>query len=157
MASYLHLNLLITFATINPDNQFLIMFIIPIKGWILGLIDIGFILIDIFNLSYPDMLFPHNLLPLVSLANYLLFMGKDVLNLFPFARRRKITRSKTAAPAHGTIQFRTEPKKPDYSHRCTICGRTDVTNPELEFRYCSRCNGYFCYCEDHINNHTHIQ
>ena len=32
-----------------------------------------------------------------------------------------------------------------------------MTNPELEFRYCSKCKGYYCYCEDHINNHTHIQ
>ena len=48
------------------------------------------------------------------------------------------------------------PKAP-YTHRCTICGRTDVTNPELEFRYCSKCKGYYCYCQDHINNHTHIQ
>ena len=37
------------------------------------------------------------------------------------------------------------------------CGRTDISNPELEFRYCSRCNGYHCYCEDHISNHSHIE
>ena len=44
-----------------------------------------------------------------------------------------------------------------YTHKCTVCGRTDVTNPELEFRYCSKCKGYYCYCSDHINNHVHIQ
>jgi hypothetical protein len=27
----------------------------------------------------------------------------------------------------------------------------------LEFRYCSKCNGYFCYCQDHISNHTHVE
>ena len=43
-----------------------------------------------------------------------------------------------------------------FNHRCTVCGRTDVTNPELEFRYCSKCKGYYCYCEDHIQNHSHI-
>ena len=48
------------------------------------------------------------------------------------------------------------PKAP-YTHRCTVCGRTDVSNPELEFRYCSRCKGYYCYCQDHINNHVHIE
>jgi hypothetical protein len=31
-----------------------------------------------------------------------------------------------------------------------------VSDPDLEFRYCSRCNGYHCYCEDHINNHEHV-
>ena len=53
-----------------------------------------------------------------------------------------------------------QPKKaetPAYTHKCTVCGRTDVSNPELEFRYCSKCNGYYCYCSDHINNHSHIQ
>ena len=155
MAMYLHLSLLLTFATLNPDSQFFIFFIIPIKGWIIGLLYLVIELITIINLSYPTMYFPHNLFPLVALANYLLFMGKDVLNLLPFARNKRKPR-KTAAN-RGTIQFHTEPKKPDYSHRCTICGRTDVSDPELEFRYCSRCNGYFCYCEDHINNHTHIQ
>lgn len=157
MAMYLHLSLLLTFATLNPDSQFLIMFIIPIKGWIIGILYLLIELITIFNLSYPTIYFPHNLFPLIALANYLLFMGKDVLNLIPLSWRKKKQRSKKAATGHGTIQFRSAPKKVDYSHRCTICGRTDVSNPELEFRYCSRCNGYFCYCEDHINNHTHIQ
>ena len=44
-----------------------------------------------------------------------------------------------------------------YRHKCTVCGRTDTDYPNLEFRYCSKCNGYYCYCMDHINNHVHIQ
>ena len=43
-----------------------------------------------------------------------------------------------------------------YRHKCTVCGRTDMDYPNLEFRYCSKCNGYYCYCIDHINNHFHI-
>lgn len=38
-----------------------------------------------------------------------------------------------------------------------VCGKTDVTNPEEEFRYCSQCKGYACYCSEHILNHTHIK
>ena len=52
---------------------------------------------------------------------------------------------------------RKEAPQANYTHRCTVCGRTDVSNPELEFRYCSRCKGYYCYCEDHISNHSHIE
>ena len=44
----------------------------------------------------------------------------------------------------------------NYTHKCTVCGRTDTDYPDLEFRYCSKCNGYYCYCIDHINNHVHI-
>ena len=47
-------------------------------------------------------------------------------------------------------------KAQGYRHKCEVCGRTDADYPDLQFRYCSRCAGYHCYCEDHIFNHTHI-
>lgn len=158
MAYYLHLSLLLTFATTNPDNQFLILFIIPIKGWIIAIIYLVLVVADIFNLSYPVFYFPHNLFPLVALGNYLLFTGKDIVNLLPVQYRLR-RRKKRPAGTGGPIPFRKEESAPkvDYNHRCTVCGRTDASNPELEFRYCSRCNGYYCYCQDHINNHSHIQ
>ena len=155
MAYYLHLSLLLTFATTNPDSQFLIFFIIPIKAWVIGLVYLAMVLASVFNLSYPVLYFPHNLFPLVALANYLLFMGSDIKNLLPLSWRIKAKRK--TAQKREPIPFRpTEQKRPDYSHRCTVCGRTDISNPELEFRYCSRCSGYHCYCSDHISNHTHI-
>ncbi len=161
MAYYLHLSLILTFATLHPDSRFLIFFIIPIKGWVIALIYLLLECISIFNLSYPVMYFPHNLFPLVALGNYLLFVGGDIKNLIPLSWR--VRRSKRK-PQKEPIQFtRPEPgpyaaKNPQpYTHRCTVCGRTDVSNPELEFRYCSRCNGYHCYCEEHINNHQHIE
>ena len=42
-----------------------------------------------------------------------------------------------------------------YTRKCEVCGRTDTDFPELEFRYCSRCAGYHCFCIDHINDHRH--
>ena len=41
-------------------------------------------------------------------------------------------------------------------HRCTVCGRTELTNPELEFRVCSKCSGFHEYCQDHLFSHEHI-
>lgn len=162
MAYYLHLSLSLTFATLHPDSEFRIFFIIPVKAWILALVYLLLVGIEMFNLSYPVMYFPHNLFPLVALGNYLLFMGKDLRNLFPASYRVKYKRAKPAKKT-GTIPFQPadeSKKKADYvnyTHRCTVCGRTDVSNPELEFRYCSRCKGYYCYCEDHISNHEHIK
>ena len=43
-----------------------------------------------------------------------------------------------------------------YRHKCAVCGRTDTDYPDLEFRYCSRCAGYHCFCQDHIFNHEHF-
>jgi len=158
-ALYLHLSIVLMFSTMNPNAQFLVLFIIPVKAWIMGLIDLLLIAVSVFNASYPVLLFPHNLFPLVGLLNYLLFAGKDVLNLFPFISVRPRRKSRTQN--FGSIPFRqtrqhTRHADKNYSHRCTVCGRTDVSHPDLEFRYCSRCQGYHCYCEEHICNHTHI-
>ena len=166
MAGYLHMSLFLTFATLHPDSRFYIFFVIPIKGWVLALIYLGMEIIQIFNLTYPVLLFPHNLFPLVALANYLLFMGSDLKNLLPLSWRVKASRAVKKEPVKktGTIPFpngmdyqRPAPKPQDFNHRCTVCGRTDTEFPDLEFRYCSRCSGYHCYCEDHIGNHQHIE
>ena len=49
-----------------------------------------------------------------------------------------------------------EQKNKNYTYKCAVCGRTDRDYPELEFRYCSQCAGYHCFCQDHINNHVHF-
>ena len=160
MSYYLHLCMLITFATIYPDSQFMILFVIPVKGKLLGLLYLILVAADIFNMSVPVFYFPHNLFPLVALGNYLLFFGSQVRNLLPgtvqIARNKKAAARQAAEPISFHPVPRPAPKKEDFNHKCTVCGRTDVTNPELEFRYCSRCSGYHCYCQEHINDHTHI-
>lgn len=167
MAYYLHLSLVLAYATSYPDSQFLIFFIIPIRAWVLALVYLVMVGINVFNMCYPVNLMPHALFPLIGLLNYFIFFGGDMSNLLPLSWRVKLRRrgkkkgaSHSAPPKTGTIEFR-KPAAPaakaDYTHKCTVCGRTDVSNPELEFRYCSRCNGYHCYCEDHISDHTHIE
>ena len=160
---YLNLSLFLAYATLFPDAHFLLFFIIPVKAWIFALVDLVFVVIGL--VSYP---FPYNLFSVVSLANYFLFFGKDVLNVIPMSWRANASRLFRKKPQTTrrakVIQFdagsyeasHATPKAP-YTHKCTVCGRTDVSNPELEFRYCSKCKGYYCYCQDHINNHVHIQ
>ena len=160
---YLNLSLFLAYATLFPDAHFLLFFIIPVKAWIFALVDLVFVVIGL--VSYP---FPYNLFSVVSLANYFLFFGKDVLNVVPISWRTNASRLFRKKPQTvrkaKIIQFdagsyeasHAAPKAPS-THKCTVCGRTDVSNPELEFRYCSKCKGYYCYCQDHINNHVHIQ
>lgn len=164
MAYYLHLSLILTFATTHPDSQFLIFFIIPVKAWLIALIYLVLTGIEVYNLASLG-LFPHCLFPLVALGNYFLFTGGDIVNVFPLSWRMKLSRLfKKKPPQEPKViifenrgPYKSTPKKENYTHKCTVCGRTDTTNPELEFRYCSRCNGYHCYCIDHINNHTHVE
>ena len=160
-AYYLNMSLFLSYATLFPDAQFLLFFIIPVKAWIFALLDLIIVFMGLFENS-----FPYNLFPLIALGNYFLFFGKDVVNVFPVSWRINARRVfKKSTPKGKTIPFNVagsyqathaKPQAP-YTHRCTVCGRTDVSNPELEFRYCSRCKGYYCYCQEHINNHSHIQ
>ena len=163
--TYLNLSLFLSYATLFPDAHFLLFFIIPVKAWIFALVDLVIVVVDLFTLP-----FPYNFFSVISLANYFLFFGKDVLRVIPMSWRanaRRLFRKKPVQqgqPRPKVIQFdagsyeatKATAQAP-YTHRCTICGRTDVTNPELEFRYCSRCKGYYCYCQEHISNHSHIQ
>lgn len=162
MGSSLNLSLFITYATLYPNAHFLFLFIIPVKAWIFALFYLAITLWNVFSLPLP-----HALFPLIGLMNYFLFVGKDVINVIPLSWRLNLRRLLRKKPAQtnktGTIPFagsyqaeHTSVKTP-YTHRCTVCGKTDISNPELEFRYCSRCNGYFCYCQDHINDHTHVE
>ena len=170
--TYLNLSLFLAYATLYPNAQFLLFFIIPVKAWIFAVFDLAVTLFQVISLSIPVFYFPYNLFPLVAIANYLLFFGKDVVNVFPATwranARRLFRKGKSKAnkqsrakviqfPSAGSYEATIAKPKAPYTHRCTVCGRTDVSNPELEFRYCSKCNGYYCYCEDHISNHSHIQ
>ena len=164
---YLNLSLFLAYATMYPNAQFLIFFVIPVKAWILALLDLVLTLYPVITLTVAG-LFPYSLFPLVALLNYFLFFGKDVLNVIPmswranaarlFRKKPKQQKAKVVPfPKAGSYEATTVSVKAPYTHRCTVCGRTDVSNPDLEFRYCSRCQGYHCYCEDHISNHTHVE
>ena len=159
--TYLNLSLFLSYATLYPDAHFLLFFIIPVKAWIFALFDLVLVLFDF--LINP---FPYNCFAIISLANYFLFFGADVLNVLPLSwrinarrllKKEPVKKAKVIQFEAGSYQAAKAAPKAPYTHRCTVCGRTDISNPELEFRYCSRCKGYYCYCEDHISNHSHIQ
>lgn len=172
MGSYLNLSLFIAYATLYPSAQFLFLFIIPVRAWIFALVYLGITLYEVFYYTVTVTAFPHGLFPFVALLNYFLFFGKDVANVFPLSWRINVSRlfkkkkkpstpkqkpSVIPFPSAGSYQATVATPKAPYHHRCTVCGRTDISDPDLEFRYCSKCNGYYCYCEDHISNHEHVQ
>lgn len=166
MAYYLHLSMVLAFATTYPDAQFLLFFILPIKAWVMALVDLLLIGISVFNMCYPVPFFPHCLFPLIGLLNYFIFFGPDMHNLLPLSLRAKVHRKKSQPsrkqpkvipfPNAAAQEASASKSHAPYTHRCTICGKTDISDPDMEFRYCSKCSGYHCYCQEHISNHAHI-
>lgn len=146
---FIYLSMFFSFATLFPDVQVLFMFIIPIKVKWLAYLDAAFFLLSMLTQS-----FPFNLLPLVAVLNYLVFFGDD---LFSSLRSNKARYNKTTVNFNREKQkIKYEQKNASYTKKCAVCGRTDTDYPDLEFRYCSRCAGYHCFCQDHINNHIHF-
>ena len=146
-SQYIYLSMFFSFAALFPDMQVLFMYIIPIKMKYLAIVDAVFFVLAV--ITNP---FPVNLLPIVAVLNFFIFCGGDLLS---HVRPNRASRS-TENFRKESRRIRREQQSRLYTHKCAVCGRTDVDYPNLEFRYCSRCQGYHCFCIDHINNHIHF-
>ncbi len=155
-ASYINLSMFFVFATFFPESRVLLFFIIPIKIKWLAYVDAAFFAFGvIMNLIGGSVMLAF--VPVVAILNYFIFCGDmllDSFTRFKYQVKRKtdpnVINFKKAAKAHA------ETAGKPYTRKCAVCGRTDTDFPELEFRYCSRCEGYHCFCEDHINSHIHF-
>ena len=145
-AQYLYLSMFFSFAALYPDMQVLLFFFLPIKVKYIALIDAVYFLLAVF--TNP---FPRNLLPLVATLNFFIFFGATLIRMLP----KKDSKS-TINFRKESRRIRQEQRSKLYTHKCAVCGRTDTEFPELEFRYCSRCEGYHCFCQDLINSHIHF-
>lgn len=152
-ASYINLSMFFAFATLFPDNVVLLFFVIPLKMKWLAIIDALYFAYQIFVMlgqGYGMMSF----LPLVAVLNYFLFCGDQLFSaVLPQGQRQRKNTTDFRREVH---KLRYEQKNKNYTYKCCVCGRTDADHPELEFRYCSKCAGYHCFCQDHINNHVHF-
>ena len=152
-STYINLSMFFAFATMFPEQRVLLFYIIPIKMKWLAIVDAAYFVYDIavnIGRGYGIMSF----LPLVAVLNFFLFCGDDLFHtVMPRGRQR---RQKTINFQREVRKIKYEQKHSGYMRKCEVCGRTDTDYPDLEFRYCSRCAGVHCFCQDHINNHVHF-
>ena len=150
---YINLSIFLAFSTCFPDMQVLLYFIIPIKmKWmsifylvIIGYEVVKYLVAGAFFAAVPI---------IASLLNFFIFfmMTRNMSRFNPKDIHRRAEFKRAATPPR--TQYRDG--SPIARHKCAVCGRTELTNPELEFRFCSKCNGNYEYCSDHLFTHTHI-
>ena len=140
---YVNMSIFLAFAATYPNMQILLFFFIPIRIKILGII-YGALLLYEFIAGPTEMKF----VIAASLMNFIVFFitGRGKVHMTPRQAKRR-------------QEFKREVKKTTRvtRHKCAICGRTEETNPELEFRFCSKCDGNYEYCQDHLFTHTHVK
>lgn len=154
--AYINLSMFFAFAMLYPDLTVYLFYFIPIKVKWLAYVDAAmFIFSVVINLLAGSVVAA--LMPVVAILNFFVYFSPY------FEQRRQQARYRHSPQAR---QYRAnvrqaqaqqaEQARQGYHHRCCVCGRTDADHPELQFRYCSRCAGYHCYCSDHIFSHVHF-
>lgn len=151
--TYISLSIFLAYAMTYPDTTLLLMFVIPIKMRWMAVVYGVLILSDVINFARRRQWFM--IFPIVaSLLNFVFFYfgTKDLSRYNPKEIKRKKEFQKAMA------QSRVYTENGDIAkHKCAICGRTEKDDPNLEFRFCSKCNGNYEYCQDHLFTHTHIK
>ena len=159
---YLNMSLFFAFAALYPDLQFLLFFVIPIKAKYLALIDglyFVYAIVQAFLPAYGGSVYgiyykANALAAVVSILNFLIFFlnSRNARAYSPRQMKRKKEFQRKVRHAQRPVNTYANGAK----HRCAVCGRTELDDPKLEFRYCSKCNGNYEYCQDHLFTHTHV-
>lgn len=140
---YINMSIFLAYAATFPDMQVLLMFIIPVRVKYLGIIYGIMLLIECIQ------------------GGFILWVviGSSLLNFIVFYLTSRKRVHMTPKQVKQRSQFRSQVRKTSVitKHKCAICGRTDESNPELEFRFCSKCNGNYEYCQEHLFSHKHVQ
>lgn len=139
---YVNLSIFLGFALTFPEMQVRLFFLIPIKVKWLGLLDVAVTLYSFFTGGLAV-----KIVIGASLMNVIVFFfaTRDMVRMSPKQIRRRQV-------------FRQEVKKGTgiTRHKCAICGRTE-RDGDLEFRFCSKCDGNYEYCQDHLFTHEHVK
>lgn len=151
---YIYQSMFLAFAVLYPDLQFMLYFAIPIKAKWLAWFYAAIMGWDVFSnlkngiMTGNRIYIAYAVAIVISMANFLIyFFGmRNAGKISPKERRRKNTFKKQVQRSQGVVK-----------HRCAICGRTDEDNENLEFRFCSKCEGNYEYCNEHLFTHEHVK
>lgn len=162
--SYLNLSLFLAFAVTFPDIQFLFMFLIPIKAKYLTVGYLLFMAYDIFSAFRISSItgICVGISIVVSMANFFIYFMMTKKNLSPKQIKRRMTfrRSYEEGARANRSNVSIDPMKGTKvitRHKCAVCGRTELDGDNIEFRFCSKCNGNYEYCQDHLFTHEHVK
>lgn len=144
--SYINMSIFLAFSITYPDMQILLMYIIPVKMKWMGVI---YGIMVVWNFMWAE--WDGKIAIVMSLLNFIIFF-LSTRNLKRYAPHE----------VHRRQKFKRQMRQPSgYAggarHKCAVCGRTELDDPSLEFRFCSKCEGNYEYCQDHLFTHQHMR
>ena len=141
--NYINLTIFLAFAVMYPEMQILLFFIIPVKMKWMAVVYAVLIAINLILTSWGG-----RIAIIMSILNFLIF----------FLSTRNYRRV-SPKEIHRKQVFKAQMRRGSMvtKHKCAVCGRTELDDPNLEFRFCSKCDGNYEYCQDHLFTHQHIK
>lgn len=140
---YVNMSIFLAFAATFPEAQVLLMFLIPIKIKWMGIIYGVMLLFNFIGMGADG-----RFAIVASLLNFGVFFitSRSKVSLNPKQIRRRQEYKRDVRRNTGITK-----------HKCAICGRTEENSPGMQFRFCSKCDGNYEYCEEHLYTHTHVK
>ena len=156
---YINLSIFLAFAVCYPDMKVMLYFIIPIKMKWMAIVYAALAVASAISSGWVA-----RVAILASLLNFIIFflLTRNMKAYSPHEMKRKrdfrrqmgqsgmggrTTNAGNGRSGQGQIT----------RHKCAICGRTELDDPNLEFRFCSKCDGNYEYCQDHLFTHKHVK
>ena len=152
---YISLSIFLAYSLTYPDMTVLLMFVIPIKMKWMSIVYAAIVIYDVARYFMNGAWFMA--LPIIaSLLNFVIFfLGTRDFNRYnPKEIHRKNEFKRAVNGGSKTVPFPGNSNAVT-KHKCAVCGRTEKDDPNLEFRFCSKCNGNYEYCQDHLYTHIH--
>ncbi len=164
---YINVSIYLAFAMTYPDTIVRLYMLIPVKMKWLGIIDVVYLVILLIFGSFAT-----RFAVVAALVNCLIFYLSNIkgknLNPYQIHRQNQFKRKFNTGMANagrtrntGGVTSSTSNVKmnarPQTRHKCAICGKTEISDPDMEFRYCSKCAGSYEYCSVHLFTHTHVR
>ncbi len=151
---FINMSIFLAYAATFPNAQVLLMFVVPVKVKWLGIVYGGMLVYEMISYfriglsAYAEYWFGVAAIA-ASLLNFLIFWlrSRNHMHWNPKQMKRKMEFRQ---------DIRRNPNPKITKHKCAVCGRTEQDDPTLEFRFCSKCNGNYEYCQYHLFTHQHI-
>ncbi|MBR4726050.1 MAG: hypothetical protein IK071_09770 [Lachnospiraceae bacterium] len=158
---YLNLSMLLAFALTFPEARFYLMFLIPFKAKYLIFLYLGLMAYTVYNAFSINIDAGICVLVavLAAMANFLIYFLMSKKHLHPANIKRRMQFKQATRPdvQMGYSSTVDGGHKVITRHKCAVCGRTELDGENMQFRFCSKCNGNYEYCQDHLFTHTHIE
>lgn len=142
--NYINMGIFLAVAMCYPEMQVLLYGVLPIKMKWMAAVYAVLIALQLFQNGWAG-----RVAILSSLLNFIVFYLST-------RNYRQISPKEIKRKRDFKVQMRTPSGYGTSKHKCAICGLTEKDDPDLEFRFCSKCAGNYEYCQNHLFTHTHM-